>query len=218
MTYQQVHPTDQDARRDIPAAVYFPLIAGIEPGEGNTHCPNPAHKDTTLSCRLAGHVWYCHGCHAGGNIDDLASVVNAGPTLFALRADEKALGSARRLVQERCHHLLPDEPDEETFLCSERELEEAGFSIGDLDEMPDVDHEFVAAPDSAPDEDSGDPLERLAANPVGSSDSLLSRTSMALAEFMERWPIDRFEPMLELAAMLDLNGSGRPCKPRTVLS
>jgi hypothetical protein len=40
----------------------------------------------------------------------------------------------------------PAHPDPNTeLLCSDRELEQAGFSIGYSDEMPDVDSEFISA-------------------------------------------------------------------------
>ena len=39
---------------------------------------------------------------------------------------------------------LPD-PDAEPLLCSDRELEQAGFSIGYSDEMPGVDSELISA-------------------------------------------------------------------------
>lgn len=111
-------------------------------------------------------------------------------------------------------HPTEQDPDQETILCSERELEQAGFSIEDP-AAEDADDQL--AQDPHPGEDSPGSLDRILANPAQSSEPRLSSSALVIAQFTERWPIGSFERMLELADALGLTGP-RPHKPRTALS
>ena len=111
-------------------------------------------------------------------------------------------------------HPNAQDPEQETILCSERELEQAGFSIED---PPAEEPDDQLAQDPDPGEDSADPLDRLLASPAQSGDLRLSSSALALAQFTERWPIERFERMLELAGALGLTGP-RPRQAHTALS
>ena len=99
--------TSQDAFRLIPAAVYFPLLAGVElPAKGNIHCPSPTHPDAKESCSVDEYVFHCHGCGAQGTIYDLASLMRGGPTGDALCADKAWFHIIAKEVRERCRHLV----------------------------------------------------------------------------------------------------------------
>ena len=99
--------TSQDAFRLIPAAVYFPLLAGVEiPAKGNIHCPSPTHPDAKESCSVDEYVFHCHGCGAQGTIYDLASLMRGGPTGDALCADKASFHIIAKEVRERCRHLV----------------------------------------------------------------------------------------------------------------
>ena len=91
---------DHDPLRQIPAAVYFALLAGINvPLRGGlVRCP--AHDDEHPSCSVsaAEPLWTCHACGAGGTVFDLASAVLGGPTGHELRGD--AFKRARAYVVE----------------------------------------------------------------------------------------------------------------------
>lgn len=80
-----------------------------------------------------------------------------------------------------------DEPVlEEEYRCTETELRRAGgFTIANLDDMPETDAEFIT-----------DPRERLAhlENKYGPACDLAAQT-----------PIGRFAPMLELVEILGLD-------------
>jgi hypothetical protein len=90
----------EDLYKRIPAAVYFPLLAGIKvpPRGGLVRCP--AHDDEHPSCSVSSQepVWKCHACGAGGTIYDLASAVLGGPTGAELRGE--AFQRARAYVVE----------------------------------------------------------------------------------------------------------------------
>jgi hypothetical protein len=79
-----------DPHKQIPAPVYFALLAGITvPLRGGlVRCP--AHDDDHPSCSVAGEharVWHCHACGTGGAIYDLASVIIGGPWGSELRGE-----------------------------------------------------------------------------------------------------------------------------------
>jgi len=78
-----------DPYKRIPAAVYFPLLAGIKvpPRGGLVRCP--AHDDEHPSCSVSPNepVWKCFACGASGTAYDLASAVLGGPTGPELRGD-----------------------------------------------------------------------------------------------------------------------------------
>ncbi len=96
-----------DPYRLIPAAAYFPVLAGVEvPGKGNMGCPSPAHPDENPSCSVSEYVFHCFGCGAQGTIYDLASLMRGGPTGDALAADETVFHSVAEEVRERCRHLI----------------------------------------------------------------------------------------------------------------
>jgi hypothetical protein len=80
---------DDDPYKRIPAAAYFPELAGIRvPLRGGlVRCP--AHDDEHPSCSVSATepVWKCHACGAGGTIYDLASSVLGGPTGPELRGE-----------------------------------------------------------------------------------------------------------------------------------
>ena len=96
-----------DAYRLIPAAVYFPLLAGVDlPERGNINCPSPNHEDITASCSVDAYVFCCHGCGAHGTLYDLASLMKGGPTGDTLASDKRAFGEAVRAVQQACKRLL----------------------------------------------------------------------------------------------------------------
>jgi hypothetical protein len=111
-----------------------------------------------------------------------------------------------------------EEGPNEMLLCTDRELEDGGFSVADIAETPEMRTESVGVPEQGSDTCGGDLLNRLAASPPHPIDSRLSRRSKALAEFVEEWPIDRFERMLELVDVLDLTQHRWPCDPCTALA
>lgn len=80
---------DEDPYKRVPAAVYFPLLAGISvPARGGlVRCP--AHDDEHPSCSVSGTepLWRCHACGASGSVFDLASAVLGGPTGHELRGE-----------------------------------------------------------------------------------------------------------------------------------
>ncbi len=103
---REVTSLDYDPFRLIPAAVYFPLLAGVElPAKGNIHCPSPTHPDVKESCSVEEYVFHCHGCGAQGTIYDLASLMRGGPTGDALVAEKARFHLIAREVRERCRHL-----------------------------------------------------------------------------------------------------------------
>jgi hypothetical protein len=96
-----------DAYRLIPAAVYFPRIAGRELAErGNINCPSPLHPDEKASCSVDAYVFHCFGCGAHGTLYDLQSLMLGGPAGDALAADQQAFKTAVRAAQEACADLL----------------------------------------------------------------------------------------------------------------
>ena len=97
---------DDDPFRLIPAAVYFPILAGVEaPASGNMHCPSRTHPDVKESCSVDEYVFHCHGCGAQGTIYDLASLIRGGPTGDALCTDRQWFHLIAKEVRERCAHL-----------------------------------------------------------------------------------------------------------------
>jgi hypothetical protein len=95
-----------DPYRLIPASVYFPLLANIEIGAGNVHCPSPSHPDHRPSCSVAEYVFHCFGCGAQGTIYDLWALVNYGVSGDALASDEALFKRVKSEVQKRCAHLV----------------------------------------------------------------------------------------------------------------
>ena len=90
-----------DPYRAITAAEYFLTLAATElPARGNVSCPTPSHQDREPSCSVDEHVWYCHGCGAGGSIYDLASALGGGPTGDALAASPEHFRAAKQRVVE----------------------------------------------------------------------------------------------------------------------
>jgi hypothetical protein len=89
-----------DPYKRIPAAVYFPLLAGIKvpPRGGLVRCP--VHDDEHPSCSVSPSepVFHCHACGASGTAYDLASAVLGGPTGPELRGE--AFKRARAYVVE----------------------------------------------------------------------------------------------------------------------
>jgi len=87
--------------------------------------------------------------------------------------------------------------DRERLLCTEKELEKAGFTVGDLTDMPETDPEFVP-----------DPMDRLASG-TGSSPA---------GDLTEMFPARRFSSLL---ALVEIFGLDRPlparCDPCTAL-
>jgi hypothetical protein len=78
-----------DVLLDVDPPEYVELLAGVEvPARGGMiHCPLPGHEDRTPSCWVfedAPRGWYCHGCHRGGSIYDLASELSG----IGTRGDE----------------------------------------------------------------------------------------------------------------------------------
>ena len=83
-----------DPIADVPPPIYFAALADCDvPATGGmVRCP--VHDDRTPSCRVYAEPergWYCHGCHIGGSVYDLAA------TLWGLetRGDEFRLLRAR---------------------------------------------------------------------------------------------------------------------------
>ncbi|MGA2163339.1 MAG: hypothetical protein ABSH36_02590 [Solirubrobacteraceae bacterium] len=98
-----------DPYRLIPAAVYFPLLAGIElPASGNIHCPSPAHPDRKASCSVSEYVFNCHSshCEAQGTIYDLWALRTRGICGDALSANKTLFHIVATEVRERCRHLV----------------------------------------------------------------------------------------------------------------
>jgi hypothetical protein len=93
-----------------------------------------------------------------------------------------------------------DEEDQSTMepgelICTDRELEEAGFSVGVLQEMPEVDHEFVSEAVAHGD----DICALLDAHSDGRDLSTVSaRTSRALGAVAEWWGVEEFPALLGL--------------------
>jgi hypothetical protein len=86
----------------------------------------------------------------------------------------------------------------EQLLGTEKELEAAGFIVGDLEDMPETDPEFVP-----------DPMGRLASGGGACS---------VPGDLMEMFPAGRFGSLL---ALVEIFGLDRPlparCDPRTTL-
>jgi hypothetical protein len=88
-----------------------------------------------------------------------------------------------------------DAEDHERYLCTEKELETAGFTVGDLSDMPETDPEFIP-----------DPKDRLVA-PVARHG--------AAGALVERFPAGRFSALLEL---VEIFGLDTPAPRRRVCS
>lgn len=96
-----------DPYRLIPAAVYFPILAGDQvPGSGNMHCPSPTHPDVKESCSVDEYVFHCFGCGAQGSIYDLWALMTGRPTGDELAADRQLFHTVASEVRERCKHLV----------------------------------------------------------------------------------------------------------------
>jgi hypothetical protein len=91
---------EDDPYKRIPAAIYFPLLAGIPVPQRGGLVRCPAHDDEHPSCSVSATepVWTCHACPAGGTAYDLASAVLGGPTGRDLRGE--AFKRARAYVVE----------------------------------------------------------------------------------------------------------------------
>jgi len=94
----------------------------------------------------------------------------------------------------------PDEDtdeDRERYLCTEQELEDAGFTVGDLSDMPETDPEFIPDPRDRP--------------------AYLERRH-AVGELVEQFPAGRFDALLELVEIFGLDPTGPTrCDPCTAL-
>ena len=105
------------------------------------------------------------------------------------------------MTYEQVHDHDSDDTDEredrERLLCTEKELEKAGFTVGDLTDMPETDPEFVP-----------DPMDRHSSGTYSSP----------VSDLMERFPARRFGSLLALVEIFDLD---RPltarCDPCTDL-
>jgi hypothetical protein len=96
-----------DPYRLIPAAVYFPILAGAEvPATGNMHCPSPTHPDVKESCSVDEYVFHCFGCGAQGSIYDLWALMTGRATGDELAADRALFHTVASEVRERCRHLV----------------------------------------------------------------------------------------------------------------
>jgi hypothetical protein len=94
------------------------------------------------------------------------------------------------MTYEQVHDNDSNDTDErERLLCTEKELEKAGFSVGDLADMPETDPEFVP-----------DPMDRLAAG-----------TGSPACDLTEHFPACRFGSLLALVEIFDLD---RPLQAR----
>ena len=95
-----------DPYRLIPAASYFPRIAGVQlPERGNISCPSPSHEDATASCSVDAYVFCCHGCGVQGTVYDLWSLMHGGPTGDQLAQDRDAFMRAVQGVRDVCQDL-----------------------------------------------------------------------------------------------------------------
>jgi len=66
-------PSD-DALKTIPASVYVPALAGVQPGrDGKIACP--FHDDATPSLHVYDDHWRCYGCDRGGTIIDFGAAL-----------------------------------------------------------------------------------------------------------------------------------------------
>jgi len=105
------------------------------------------------------------------------------------------------MFYEQVHDHDSDDTDEredrERLLCTEKELEKAGFTVGDLADMPETDPEFVP-----------DPMDRLA------SGVECGRACDLIEMFLAR----RFDSLL---ALVEIFGLDQPlparCDPCTAL-
>jgi hypothetical protein len=102
--------------------------------------------------------------------------------------------------QETTTVIEDDEADQSEIqpselICTDRELEEAGFSVGVLTEMPEVDHEFVSEAVAHGD----DICALLDAYGDGWDLSCVSaRTSRALGAVAEWWGVEEIPALLGL--------------------
>jgi hypothetical protein len=66
----------EDVLLTIPPSEFVEALTGeTVPPHGMICCPLPGHEDRTPSCHVyvdPSRGWYCHGCHRGGTIYDLA--------------------------------------------------------------------------------------------------------------------------------------------------
>jgi hypothetical protein len=103
------------------------------------------------------------------------------------------------MTDQQKHHDVEESAIEEEYVCTETELRRAGgFTITNLDEMPETDPEFITDP-----QDHIAPLEPK------------HWPACALAE---ETPIGRFATMLELIEILGLDPTrAASCDPCSVL-
>lgn len=88
--------------------------------------------------------------------------------------------------------------DREQYLCTDEELEEAGFTVGNLSDMPETDPEFIP-----------DPRDRLA---------YLAGRHSAAGALVEQFPAARFGALLELVEIFGLDpAASTRCDPCSVL-
>ena len=88
----QPFPEGENLFRAVKAAVPLPEAArdlGLLPGPGGMVCC-PFHPDKTPSLRLYPDHYYCFGCHAHGDVVDLAA------RLWSLRPIEAAKALSRQ--------------------------------------------------------------------------------------------------------------------------
>jgi hypothetical protein len=103
-----------DPYKLIPAAIYFPRLAGIDlPDRGNISCPCPSHQDEDPSCSVGAYGWRCHGCGARWSIYDLASALRGGPTNDLLASSTQDFLAAKQIVREAFGELQRPAPRRE---------------------------------------------------------------------------------------------------------
>jgi hypothetical protein len=110
------------------------------------------------------------------------------------------------VIEDDEEHQSEMQPSE--LICSDRELEEAGFSVGVLTEMPEVDHEFVSEAVAHGD----DICALLDAHSTGRDLATVSaRTSRALGAVAEWWGVEEFPALLGLLS--DIGATPLRCAP-----
>ena len=96
-------PTDDHPVRAVGLRAAFEILLGeTVPRSGMVRCPSSDHEDRTPSCHVSAAVFYCHSCHRGGSIVDLASLLwgieprGAGYLEIVERLEAELLSTLRR--------------------------------------------------------------------------------------------------------------------------
>jgi hypothetical protein len=110
------------------------------------------------------------------------------------------------VVEDDEEHQPEMQPSE--LICTDRELEEAGFSVGVLTEMPEVDHEFVSETVA-----HGDDICALLDSCGDGRDlsTAAARTSSALGAVAEWWGLQEMPALLALLS--DIGATPLVCGP-----